>query len=422
MSNSISQISIPPLPSQEALLLECYRSFGEPVQTKEYKTSEKVNELWDKAINKKDPRSMVVLGALYTLGCKGILEKDYSRAFHWFAEAAKLGEAEAMIYVLWMAVSAQEDESKKVEFKKTLEKIKEDAAKKIPAAEAALGLLYLHSPKLFLGPSGGFVDQSPRLVSSLSSLLQEDDSVGSDVKSTIEELWTDAARNGCVFVMPLLANLLFLKNEEVEAKSWCDRAIEGGNPHGYYTLALYCKSKGNDAEYLAYLKKGAAAGDPIAIKTLAYEVSHGGGPFDIDQFIQLSKECAELGDGSSMEDLARCYLLKNQGKLAVSWFKRASVNTHWFGKVDQSINASHVFRLYVEGRGDLLPNPQKAVKWLRDSAERGLGQSMWDLFKLGSWGIGNGGWDPRESRRWELRVNSLPPDELEHVYKSPRVP
>ena len=117
-----------------------------------------------------------------------------------------------------------------------------------------------------------------------------------------------------------------------ESLKWAQRAVDAGNPAGYWSLALaYEHGRGvetDDRKAVELYRKGAEAGDARCQHSYGCRLMTGEGvEKDKKQAFTLFKLSAEHGYGLAMRDVGRCYQFgegcMGNMKIAVEWYEKA---------------------------------------------------------------------------------------------------
>lgn len=340
-------------------------------------TTEKVNDLWKKVVDDKDPAAMVELGVFYMHGSGGVF-KNLQQAFTLFNDAADLGYSEAIIYQLWIALAAK-DKGVQAD---AVHRVRQAADRNIPEALLVLGMLYKEDV----------------------AGLKRDNEKG-------EKLCFQAASMGDSLAMIYQGNKLKDTNFD-EAEMLCSEAVAKGNSNGYYALAVLYHSRDDRARYIEHLQKGVAVGDLACMRSLAIEYERGCGdtlPQNLDKAIELHQRCADFGDPIAMSLLGDLYKQKGHLEVALEWYKKSITSVRGcFTPLPRNRKRRGFFsqvmlkiaRFYIHGYGTNRADMKRCQKWVTRSAELGdIGAMSW-LAKV--FEISNGRTrDVREAFRWK---------------------
>jgi TPR repeat protein len=362
--------------------VQFYKVFGNPIRTDQYRSSAKVSELWDKVVQRDDPKAMVVLGAIYTTGCPGV-ERNFGLAASLLTKAADLNDEDALIYQLWIAFAANGNTKALAGAE---DRIRKAAEKGIPGALCALGV--------FLR----FNDSFPRdHSSSLTTLTPAEE------EQQIRKFIAKAAELGNLHAMVFHAGIGRL--ERKEKIQLCTQAVEKGCARGYFLLAelLFASDR---AKAIEYLELGVKAEDLGSIGMLADIYRFDNSTFD--KAIELLQKCADQGDLSSMVQIAWIFERQEKTAQALIWFKRAVKEC---GPGYKKVSDDGAFfrdacmlkiaNIYSWGIHDVPVDQKRASKWFRRAAEQGNAEAMTQLSQR--FAAGNGlPTDFRESKRWSL--------------------
>ena len=197
-----------------------------------------------------------------------------------------------------------------------------------------------------------------------------------------------AAGSGDTLAMNMLGDLAQKNSNTEEMAKWWGNAAATGDVLGYSNMALYeLLENDNEPEAVAWLKKGAAKGDPSAMNWLGDIAER---HEDMSAARRWWHDAAERGESSAMINLALDVYDEKPNK-ARSWLHKAAETEHpeamyllgemaykagdldeakkWFEKAGEF---GHSASLNARGHiADKQDSPKEAIRWWRLAADAG---------------------------------------------------
>lgn len=284
--------------------LLCTALFGAPRMVRPY-SDEIMNQFalenlsmedMEEAANDGDPSAMEQLAMAYLNGDDEV-DENPEKAYYWFVKLAETGDDQAMFNVgLFTAkgFGTDRDFAKAAEW---MQKAADEGDEDAEACAAEYRKLAEAVVKAKAGDAQAQADLAGGLMKLGGSLEQAGE--GKDYEESV---------------------------------MWAEKAVEQGNPDGYWTLALaYHHGRGVDEDMdkaIDLYQKGADAGSPACQHNLGCEYMSGMNVRkDAHKAFELIKTAAEQGYGLAMRDLGRCYQFANgtpgNMKTAVEWYEKA---------------------------------------------------------------------------------------------------
>ena len=250
----------------------------------------------EEAANAGDVDAMEQLAMAYLNGDDDV-DEDPEKAYYWFVKCAEAGNDQAMFNVGLFTAKGFGTER---DFAKAAEWMQKAADEGDEDAEA-------------------YAEEYRKLADAVEKAKAGDAQAQADLAGGLMKLGgsLDQAGEG--------------KDYE-ESVMWAEKAVAGGCPDGYWTLALaYHHGRGVDEDMdkaIEIYQKGADAGSAPCQHNLGCEYMSGENlKKDYHKGFELIKAAAEQGYGLAMRDLGRCYQFANgttgNMKTAVEWYEKA---------------------------------------------------------------------------------------------------
>ncbi len=199
--------------------------------------------------------------------------------------------------------------------------------------------------------------------------------VGEDFKKAVKYL-SNAAENGDAVAQYLIGvcydNGIGITENLERAKFWYKEAAENGVPEAQCDYGIACTTENNMHEAQKWLFKSAEQGCPKAEYTLGWNY---GANYNVEQASLWMEKAAEHGFVMAKLALCNWYL---QGPPAVQDFGAAVKILEDLVKQNNAM-AQYVLALcYAQNKG-VDADPEKAMEYLKKSAEQGFAPALVDL-------------------------------------------